>query len=150
MTILQLLLGTTASTRILNVAINALALCTFWWWGLLSWMPPRRFDLRDTQYVPGRSYLLRNSPRFCRHAGVGIDTIRDRTVTAAHPADVDWPKPPGAVNSVSPAPGAGWYFYDLDTDSEDHHHVQADRAHRAVVHTNARWLRFDSRARSGR
>jgi len=81
MTILQLLLGTTASTRILNVAINALALCTFWWWGLLSWMPPRRFDLRDIQYVPGRSYLLRNSRRICRHAGVGIDTIRDRTVT---------------------------------------------------------------------
>jgi len=81
MTILQLLLGTTASTRILNVAINALALCTFWWWGLLSWMPPRRFDLRDTQYVPGRSYLLRNSRRICRYAGVGVDTIRDRTVT---------------------------------------------------------------------
>ena len=81
MTILQLLLGTTASTRILNAAINAHAWCTFWWWGLLSWMPPRRFDLRDTQYVPGRSYLLRNSRRICRHAGVGIDTIRGRTVT---------------------------------------------------------------------
>lgn len=81
MTILQVLLGTTASTLILNAAINAHALCTFWWWGLLSWLPSQRFDLRDTQYVPGRSYLLRNSQRIRRYAGVGIQTIRGRTVT---------------------------------------------------------------------
>ena len=81
MTVLQVLLGTTVSTCILNAAFNAHAAVTFWWWGLLSWLPPRRFDLRDTQYVPGRSSLLRNARRIHRHAGVGIDTIRDRTVT---------------------------------------------------------------------
>ena len=80
-TILQMLLGTTVSTFLLNAAINAHAAVTFGWWGLLSWLPQKRFDLRDTQYVPGRSSLLRNAGRIRRHAGVGIDTIRDRTVT---------------------------------------------------------------------
>jgi hypothetical protein len=92
-TILQLLLGTTASTLILNAAINTHARATFWRWGLLSWLPPERFDLRDAQYVPGRSYLLRNAKRVRRHAGVGIRSIRGRTVlltdgTAIHNTDL--------------------------------------------------------------
>jgi len=88
-TILQLLLGTKASTPILNTAINAYALLTFWWWGLLSWLPPKRFDLRDTQYVPGRNYLLRNSKRICRHAGVEIKQIRNHTVTLTDGATIE-------------------------------------------------------------
>jgi hypothetical protein len=81
MTILQLLCGMKVSTFILNAAINAHAMITFGRWGLRSWLPPRRFDLRDEQYVPGRSSLLRNSRRIRRHAGVGIEAVRGRSVT---------------------------------------------------------------------
>jgi len=71
----------TVSTFILNAAINAQAVITFGRRGLRSWLPPRRFDLRDDQYVPGRSSLLRNSRRIRRYAGVGIETVRSRAVT---------------------------------------------------------------------
>jgi hypothetical protein len=81
MTILQLLCGMTVSTFILNAAINAQAVITFGRRGLRSWLPPRRFDLRDDQYVPGRSSLLRNSRRIRRYTGVGIETVRSRAVT---------------------------------------------------------------------
>jgi len=47
------------------------------------------FDLRDTQYVPGRNYLLRNSKRICRHAGVEIKHIRNSTVTLTDGATIE-------------------------------------------------------------
>jgi hypothetical protein len=81
MTILQLLFGMTVSTFILNAAVNAHAMVTFGRRGLRSWLPPRRFDLRYDQYVPGRSSLLGNSRRIRRHAGVGIEAVRSRAVT---------------------------------------------------------------------
>ena len=81
MTILQLLFGMTVSTFILNAAVNAHAMVTFGRQGLRSWLPPRRFDLRDDQYVPGRRSLLRNAWRIHRHAGVAIETVRSRAVT---------------------------------------------------------------------
>jgi hypothetical protein len=81
MTILQLLVGMTASRFVLNAAINAHAMVTFGRWGLRSWLPQGRFDLRDDQYVPGRSSLLRNSRRICRHAGVAVEKVWERSVT---------------------------------------------------------------------
>ena len=89
MTILQLLFGMTVSTFILNAAINAHATVTFGRRGLRSWLPPRRFDLRDDQYVPGRSSLLKNSRRIRRHSGVGIETVRGRSVTLTDGTIID-------------------------------------------------------------
>ena len=81
LTILQVLLGTTVSRCILNVVIDAHARFTFWSHGVRSWLPAARFDLRDTQYVPGRTALLENASRIDRHVGVAPKAIVHRTLT---------------------------------------------------------------------
>lgn len=78
--LLQLAVGSHASTLLANAAINLHAAFTFGRRGLRGWLPRRPFDLRHTQYVPGRSELLRGARRLTRHPGAAIAAIRDGAV----------------------------------------------------------------------
>lgn len=80
LTMLQLALGSWASTLVLNAAINLHAQFTFSRRGLRHWLPRRPFDLRCMQYIPGRGQLLRGARRLTRHAGASLAAIRDGAV----------------------------------------------------------------------
>ena len=80
-TVLQLTLGTTASTCLFNAALDAHARIVFWWHGRLAWLPVERLDLRDTQYIPGRGALLEHAGRIDRHPGAEVETVRHGRVT---------------------------------------------------------------------
>ena len=80
-TVLQLALGTTASTFLLNAFLDAHARTVFWWHGRSAWLPVERLDLRDTQYIPGRRGLLEHAGRIDRHPGAEVETVRFGRVT---------------------------------------------------------------------
>ncbi len=80
-TLLQLTLGTTASTFLLNAVLDAHARLVFWWHGRSAWLPEKRLDLRDTQYIPGRGTLLEHAGRIDRHPGAEMESVRHGSVT---------------------------------------------------------------------
>jgi len=80
-TLLQLVVGTTASTFLLNTALDAQARTVFWWRGRSAWLPVERLDLRDTQYIPGRGALLEHAGRIDRHPGAEVEMVRYGSVT---------------------------------------------------------------------
>ena len=88
-TILQLALGTTASTFLLNAVLDAHARIVFWWHGRSAWLPVERLDLRDTQYIPGRGALLEHAGRIDRHPGTEVESVRHRSVALTNGTRLD-------------------------------------------------------------
>lgn len=75
-TVLQLTLGTTASTDLLNRVLDTYARIVFWWHGLSSWLPVERLELRQEQYIPGRGALLKQAGRIDRRPGAEVESVR--------------------------------------------------------------------------
>jgi hypothetical protein len=91
-TITQLILGLWA-TPLINLVLTMLIYFRFACFGLTHWLPRRMFDLRYEQFIPNRSYLLKNSHRIDRRVGTEVKEIHNRDVTLSDGSvikDVDY------------------------------------------------------------
>jgi hypothetical protein len=79
MVMLQLMLGAFA-LHLLNLAVNLAVFLHHSLAGTRSWVPRAWFDMRRTQYVPGRSLLLRRRKDLSRHAGAEVSKVEGGAV----------------------------------------------------------------------